>query len=199
MPYRLIDRVLMTRVGGRVERCHTIPHPAGYSVAAHSWGVALLMHHLWPEDFPRLGLYCLVHDVPEGWIGDIPSSVLGVLPRAQAEREALENLLHMALRLPSPNDLPPADQQKIDICDRLELFLWCKEQLACGNEMVRELHNQLHTHLFEVQHPPQVAFLLDHLDRIQSPLGRQHGVLVELLNSKEEAKCVEKEDGWRME
>lgn len=183
MPYSLAERILITRVGGRVERCHTIPHPPGYTVAAHSWGVAMLMYLLWPEDFPRLGAYCLVHDVPEGWLGDIPSPTLHALPGTRAELNALENLFHMKLQLPAPNDLSSADQQKIKWCDRVELYLWCKEQLACGNGAVRDMHDRLLAHFCKTNLPPRIGLLFNYLENDLCPLGPQ-GVLEEVLASK---------------
>jgi hypothetical protein len=47
--------VIQSRSGGRVERCHGLPHHGTYSNASHQWGVAMLMHYLWPDDFPSAG------------------------------------------------------------------------------------------------------------------------------------------------
>jgi len=43
------------------------------SVAAHSWGMALLAMHLCPEGLDRMRVIemCLIHDLPEVEIGDL--------------------------------------------------------------------------------------------------------------------------------
>ena len=43
------------------------------SVAAHSWGMALLAMHLCPDELDRLRVIemCLVHDLPEIIVGDL--------------------------------------------------------------------------------------------------------------------------------
>ena len=80
MTSQVLRNIIQSRCGGRVERCHVIPHLGSYSNASHSWGVAMLMHYLWPKDFPRLAIYCLSHDIPEAWTGDIPAPVAWAVP-----------------------------------------------------------------------------------------------------------------------
>lgn len=133
----LYDRVVQTRLSAKVQRCHVIPHHGSYSVAEHSWGVAMLMLLLWPEDFPRLAGACLCHDVPEGWLGDAPGNVKG------DEDIELETTILEQLGLPGTAALTQQDRDKLRACDNLELYVWCKEQLAGGNTCVAECKEEI--------------------------------------------------------
>lgn len=129
----VLERVVRARTGGGVERCHGIRHQGSYSVAAHSWGVAMLMYQLWPEDFPRLASYCLAHDVPEAWVGDIPAPTKKFSSEIKAACDLMERKIFERLELPCDQDLDPEDARKLKACDGLELYLWTCEQITAGN------------------------------------------------------------------
>jgi hypothetical protein len=139
-PIKLEQRVLLARLGGMVERCHILPHAKSYSNAAHSWGVAMLMLQLWPEDFPRLAGYCLCHDVPEAWVGDIPAHTKHRLgAEARAQLQALESGVFTRLQLPDENELSISDQEKLKACDALDLWLWARDEMRRGNYHAEEV------------------------------------------------------------
>lgn len=140
----ILRNVLQSRLGGKVERCHSIPHHGSYSNAAHSWGVSMLLYYLWPADFARLVIHCLTHDVPEGWVGDVPSTMLNADPEIKALFAKVEKSIQDDLGLPFEGDLPPEDYAKLKACDRLELYIWCCEQVACGNLYALEPMKALH-------------------------------------------------------
>lgn len=131
-------RVVEARSGGRVERCHGVPHVGSYNNAAHSWGVAMLMHYLWPEDFPRLALACLSHDVPERLVGDIPAPSLRHIPGLREGIGGLEARINISLGLPAEAELSEEDHSKLKACDHLELWIWSNEQLLLGNKFAEE-------------------------------------------------------------
>lgn len=170
------ERIIQTRSGGKVERCHAIPHQGSYSNAAHSWGVAMLMHALWPEDFPRLALACLSHDVPESWVGDIPGPTLRHVPGIREQLGELEDGLNRDLGLPAEGDLPPEDHVKLKACDRLELYLWCREQRAMGNQFAEETYIELTRYFQEVGLPSPAQELFELLEQ-REVLPRQAGVM----------------------
>ena len=138
-------RLANIRGGGRVERCHGFRHFGPYSNAEHQWGVAMLMWVLWPEDFPRLGIHCLVHDVPEQWLGDNPANMKAAAPPSFKEFEkVIEHRLLSDLGLPQDDSLSALDRQKIKNCDSLELYMWCMEQQQIfGNLSVAPIVAQL--------------------------------------------------------
>lgn len=131
-------RIIQSRCGGRVERCHGIPHLGGYANSAHSWGVAMLMWYLFPADFTRLVIYCLSHDVPEAWFGDIPAPTLRYVRGMREGLERLEGAANVNIGLPPEHALDKKDMAKLKACDRLEFYLWCREQKAFGNQFVDE-------------------------------------------------------------
>ena len=133
----LLSRIRNIRIGGHVERCHTVLHHGSYSVAAHSWGVAMLMYVLWPEDFSRLAIYCLVHDIPEGWVGDVPATVKANNPVVKNAYTDMEAKIFDRLHIPDHSALSQADRDKLRAADHLELYLWADEQIKMGNLYVR--------------------------------------------------------------
>lgn len=139
----LLDRLIAIRTGGAVERCHGIWHQGSYSVAAHSWGVAMLMLLLWPQDFRRLAIYCLVHDVPEAWVGDIPAPTKKYLPEVKRACDDIERQIFDRLDLPNDADLSVLDRAKLRACDHLELYVWATEQINGGNGHARCIRREL--------------------------------------------------------
>ena len=99
----------------------------------------MLLFYIWPEDFPRLALHCLSHDVPEAWTGDIPAPMLRHMGQSRREVEVAENALNISLGLPPVRGLPDLDARKVRFCDRLDLYLWCREQSLMGNTFVDEV------------------------------------------------------------
>lgn len=129
-----LHRIQRIRAGGAVERCHTIKHIGTYSVAEHSWGVAVLMYILWPVDFPRLAIYCLAHDVPEHWVGDVPATVKAWEAGIKESFDDMEARIFEWLNLPNDTlDLSYEDRAKLKACDQLELYFWAREQELMGN------------------------------------------------------------------
>ena len=63
----------MLRKGGSVKRWHTISNAKEQTVAAHSWGVVVIIMELWPDSRADLIYASLLHDVPEQLIGDVPA------------------------------------------------------------------------------------------------------------------------------
>jgi hypothetical protein len=106
-PETIADCIVQSRSGGRVERCHGLPHLGTYSNATHQWGVAMLMHYIWPDDFPRLALVCLTHDVPEAWVGDIPAPTCRYTPGLKESLSAAEGNINKDLLLPAEDELDP--------------------------------------------------------------------------------------------
>lgn len=88
-----LDRAGWVRVG--------VPRPE--SVAAHSWGVALLALLRCPPELDRhkLLVMAILHDLAEAWVGDItPHDGVDRIEKRRREAEAIEELLadHPELR-----------------------------------------------------------------------------------------------------
>lgn len=157
----MLHRQLDIRTGGEVQRCHGVRHRGEYSVAQHSWGVAMLMWELWPADFRRLAQHCLFHDVPEAWVGDIPAPTKRYDPAVRQGVKALERDVASYLDIPWDGDLPAEDRVKLSACDRLELYLWACEQMTEGNLHAQCVRDELDTFFEETPLPSPASQLLD--------------------------------------
>lgn len=172
----ILSRVMATRIGGAVERCHGITHYGSYSVAAHTWGVLSLLYILWPDDFGRLAPNVMFHDVPEAWVGDIPAPTKRYSRVVKAACEEMELQILKRFQLPSDLILDDLDRAKVRACDSLELYLWSREQVLGGNQhascIVRELNRfyletplpePANTLLYEIRHGGSVEHATDGL------------------------------------
>lgn len=139
-----LEQILFARGGGAVERAHVVRHSGSYSVAAHSWGMAMLLLQLYPEEFKRLVGFALVHDVPECLVGDVPSTSKVHSP----ESDALEDAINRAFGLPEVTKMGSREYWILKTLDHLELYLWAQEQLQSGNVWAMELIHNLQA-LFE--------------------------------------------------
>lgn len=149
------NHIIQSRSGGAVERCHGIRHLGSYSNARHSWGVALLMWYIWPKDFPRLAIHCLTHDVPESWTGDVPAPTTRYIPGLKNALAKAEGFLNEDIGLPDEHSLHPDDMAKLKACDRLEFWLWCREEVALGNQFAKEGLSEIERFLTEVPLPAE--------------------------------------------
>jgi len=139
----LLIRVTATREAGDVRRCHIVPHHGQYNVAQHSYGAMSLLLLLHPN--PSLDLIKAVqwHDCAERWLGDIPapakwtSSELG-----RVYEQAEEKVLKVLGLLPS---LGREETNWLKAVDTLDLWLWCREEEAMGNETVSAMRRACET------------------------------------------------------
>ena len=82
--------------------------PLPESVAAHSWGVALLVIHLLPEhlDMEKALQFATLHDLPEAITGDFtPQDQVSKPQKIQLERTALVDLLKKSPRATKINEI----------------------------------------------------------------------------------------------
>ena len=141
-----MEQVLHCRGGGAVQRAHTIRHTGSYSNAEHSWGVAMLMWYFFQSDFKRLAIFALCHDVPECLVGDVPSTA-----KDSATQDGLEDSINEEFGLPGLNMMGIREHAILKLCDRLELYIWGKEQLALGNQYAMEIVSNLEC-VFDGEH-----------------------------------------------
>lgn len=147
---RSYDHYLTARAGSRVSRLHQYPYHGSYTNGQHQDNVALLGLYLFPDDFDRLARYLLTHDSPEVAFGDLPSPRLRAYPEAKKGIEASERSWADWHNLPSHHSLEAADQTKIKICDWLEFYIWCREQVEIGNKFVEEPMKNIARYMNEV-------------------------------------------------
>ncbi len=139
----LLIRVLATREAGRVRRCHIIPHHGQYDVAQHSYGAVSLLLLLHPN--PSLGLIKAVqwHDCAERWVGDLPAPVKWTHAELGQSFENAEQRVLKVLGLFS--NIGAEDINWLKAVDTLDLWLWCREEEALGNEAVTAMRRACET------------------------------------------------------
>jgi 5'-deoxynucleotidase YfbR-like HD superfamily hydrolase len=135
----LHTQILAARESAQVERCHTLPHIGSYTVGQHCYGALALLLLL--HEAPSLNLIKAVafHDLPERWLGDIPSpGKLGSLAKSFEEVEA-----EIFEKLGFKFDLADDDKYWLKLVDALDLWCWAKEQQMLGNHAADEIAGRL--------------------------------------------------------
>lgn len=130
----LLTRIAATREAGTVRRCHIVPHHGQYNIAQHSYGAASLLLLLHPCPSRELVKAVLWHDVGERWLGDMPAPAKWDNPElGRVYEEAEQKLLE---RLGLAQKLTDEELNWLKAVDTLDLWLWCREEEALGNEAV---------------------------------------------------------------
>lgn len=155
-----LAKICQARAGGAVERCHAFRHLGSYSNAAHSWGVAMLILQLFPEHFERLAAVALCHDVGEFIVGDIPAGVLRRNPELRFAVKGAEAAVLEGLDLPTEHNLTEQEELVLRTCDRLDFYLWAREQRSIGNTFVNEFVQASAEALEKPPTPPIVRELI---------------------------------------
>lgn len=131
----LYDKLRLAREGAAVERCHTAPHLLRYSVGHHSLDLVNLITLAWMEDhednWPRAQLLIAAawHDIPERIIGDVPQPVKMLL---DGKLDAVEEMVFKSVGVDV--NLSSEESRYLHEGDRVELWLWCHEEMSRGNE-----------------------------------------------------------------
>lgn len=139
MPFEVIDEndtlvnLLFLRDAAAVTRYHTQRTLRQQTLAAHQYGVAQLIHYVWPECRKELLLAAMFHDLPEYITGDIPSPAKRNSPQLAILLEEIEKgcgPLYQDFGLTS------AEECVLRWCDTFELVLWSNEERILGNQFV---------------------------------------------------------------
>ena len=162
---KTIHKVRAVREGGGTKRTHTTPHHGSYSVAEHSWNVASLLAILHPDPSKELILAGLWHDVHERWTGDMPAPIKWCLGKvAKDEFKRLEISIEENLEIDVA--LSTDDIKWLKACDMLEFWLWCKDQIALGNQNAKEGETNA-AYWFDTNRNDVPKITLDFIDNYQ--------------------------------
>lgn len=118
---------------GSVKRWHTWPTLKDQDLAAHSWGVAMILHQIDPYN-PSLMVYALTHDLHEVDGGDIPYNAKKRFPALcdASLKQAQEFGDEHELWVP----VTPEELHKLKWADMFELLLWCFRERELGNKRI---------------------------------------------------------------
>lgn len=112
---------------GLVQRYHTTPNAVPQNIAAHSWGVAMILLRLHPAPSHALICAALEHDLPEFFLGDMPAPAKWGNPElavAYTEAELMVCLEHGWTHVEHLID--EDDKNWLRGADILELIFWCE-------------------------------------------------------------------------
>ena len=133
---KYITEIKTCRKGLHVERLHTIPHHLGYNNGFHSCNAALIADVLCRINGIRNSqpsvMYMLLHDVAEGYVGDIPANVKIDNPGLKEHLRGIEEIWE-ATHLSNMPDLSREEQEICRCSDLIELGMFCIDELEMGN------------------------------------------------------------------
>lgn len=133
--------ITKARMGGDVERMHTIPTLKKCNVAEHSFNAAILAIEICNKLEMKFAAdavvsYLLIHDIPEHVTGDIPGNI-------KKEHEALKRVMTAIEEDWEEENIPfhymrwaslTAHQKTVaKASDVLELMFFCMEEVRRGN------------------------------------------------------------------
>lgn len=153
------ERLRAQREGGQVLRTHTCPHIGTYSNAEHSHQMLVLLWELHPNPSVSLARAITHHDLAERYTGDLPAPALLEYPDVKAAVKACEK--DVASRMGLKLNITGAETRWLVALDKLEHWLWCHDQMAMGNKLVREQITKLNQIFAQLAAqgmlPPEVA------------------------------------------
>jgi len=135
------------RLGGQVQRCHTIPTvQKHHSVAEHSFNCIVIANHICNElnriyfmvDLSPTAVcsYLLIHDIPESYTGDIPANV-------KKDCTAIKENLYLLEEIWMKENIPeyasqyttmtPLEKEVASLADSLEFVMFCTDDFEMGN------------------------------------------------------------------
>ena len=139
-----INQIKFLREGGDVKRCHTFPHHGEYTVGKHSFDALNLLLILHPN--PSINLIKAIqwHDVPERFTGDIPATVKWQNPILTRQLELMEENTLIQFGLNGPfEEIDSYDKIWLHAIDKLELWIWAKDQITMGNLHAHDMVSRL--------------------------------------------------------
>lgn len=153
--------VAAMREASYVERAHTVRHLGSYTNGQHSFDMMTLAWALMPVVTRNIMLAIMFHDFPERWTGDMPAVAKhqdGEFGKRMAIIEA-----RITKKMGWIVELSQGERVWLKALDKLEMFLWCNDQLALGNKNVLTITG-LVAHWFSHNRVPQevVTFMKEY-------------------------------------
>ena len=133
-----INRLHIWRKALKVERMHTVPHVTPYNNGFHSCNAALIAHELCELNglnSASVIRYMLLHDLAEGYTGDMPANVKRDFPDLSKALSIAEKVWEGEY-IPSMPDLHIQEKIIAKVADTAELGMYCLEELHLGNKNV---------------------------------------------------------------
>ena len=155
------------RNGYAVNRYHQRHTAVRETVAAHSAGVAMFLI-LMNDNLPSSALLAaaLVHDIPEGVTGDIPSPAKRAMgAAAKSELEKLEDDLLTDHRIYFDHALTPDESRQLKLADCFDGLMFCIEELRRGNRVMVDVGDRYLSYISESEKNPRESEIMNILAR----------------------------------
>jgi len=173
--YSLAEKIYNTRMAGRIRRLHIRPmNGEEQNVAAHTWGLSMILLDLFPDISKDALVFALRHDIPEVVTGDIPANVKWDNPALEEaldlrEKEFLKDM-GWKPEHGSVNGHPAwlRENYYIKVADRVELMFFCIEQMYMGNWLLADVYVNVREKLLDEMdehlEPQTVERVLQYVD-----------------------------------
>lgn len=156
------SRVRSLRESGAVSRFHTQTMHKENNVAAHSWGVAMLIICLHDNPSKELIAAALFHDAGELISGDTPYTSKLLDSNLDASLKAIEKKFLIENGIDYEAYLTELEKAWLKACDMLDLIFTCTEEMDLGNNRIRSVYNNGVSALrSRVETPKEVLSILD--------------------------------------
>jgi 5'-deoxynucleotidase YfbR-like HD superfamily hydrolase len=164
-----IDRLNVFRKGLKVERLHTVTHIAPYNNGFHSANAALIANELCYEncvDSKYVIISMLLHDVAEGYTGDIPANVKRDNPKFSKALKDIETTWEKTnIFFSAPYHLTPQQKDICKIANIVELGMYSLDELNMGNKNLKFVLKNVVDSLEEFRKYKGVIPILIHFNR----------------------------------
>lgn len=134
--------------GGETMRFHTCKMIREDTVGHHSYGVACVMMHVYPDAPAHLLRACLKHDMAEAFTGDMPAPAkrgLGIREQFAAFEEQ-----HLAAVGIPPEPLEPWEAWLLKCCDSIDGLRITIRERAMGNQLIEFAHMNFQKYVSEL-------------------------------------------------
>lgn len=121
---------------GSVKRYHTNVTIKEQDLAAHQWGVAMIVREIAPGNLPLLEA-ALTHDLAESVTGDIPYTAKKRYDTIRIVSDTVEAQFNDKYGLKF--DLSPEDKHVLAWADMFECYLFSRRESWLGNQTMRRV------------------------------------------------------------
>lgn len=139
---------------GAVKRYHTNLTIKEQDLAAHQWGVALIVNHIHPMGYNVL-MAALTHDLAESVTGDIPYTAKQKFTPLRAVSDACEEAFNRDHGIDYP--LNKEEQHILHWADMFECFLFSRREAWMGNYHMKSVMITARDALIKMGHPNDKA------------------------------------------
>ena len=142
-----------------VKRWHTCLTIKEQDLAAHQWGVAMVIREIAPGHLHMLE-YALTHDLGESVSGDTPYLGKSKYPAIKDAIDLAEFEFAMERKLPMFETFNTLEKQILRWADMFEAYLFALREVAMGNQHMQSVVDNALRALSRIGHPNERAIQL---------------------------------------